>query len=88
MKISGYDFRNDISVHVVSEFIENAFDHCAIQAPGLPVAGQQAHSASSARRRAPLPAPRTTARALMANSMAPAGYRIRSMTEKDAYHAQ
>jgi len=41
MEISGYDFRNDVATHVVADYIERELDHYAIQAPALPVGGQQ-----------------------------------------------
>ena len=41
MEVNGYDFRNDVAVHAVADFIENEFHHYAIQAPGLPAAGHQ-----------------------------------------------
>ncbi len=40
MEISGYDFRENVAVHVVADYIEREHGYYAIQAPGLPVAGQ------------------------------------------------
>jgi len=41
MEVNGYDFRNDVVAHIVSDFIEKEFDHYAIMAPGLSVSGHQ-----------------------------------------------
>lgn len=41
MEVNGYDFRNDVAAHAVADFIENEFNHYAIQAPGLPAGGHQ-----------------------------------------------
>src|SRR5690606_18593586 len=41
MEINGYDFRNDVAIHVVADFIEQELGHYAMQAPSLPVGGQQ-----------------------------------------------
>lgn len=41
MEVNGYDFRNDVAVHIVADFIEQELGHYALQAPSLPVAGQQ-----------------------------------------------
>lgn len=39
MEITGYDFRENVAVHVMADFIEREFEHQAIQAPSLPTAG-------------------------------------------------
>lgn len=39
-EVTGYDFRENVAVHVVADAIEQRFGHYAIQAPGLPTAGQ------------------------------------------------
>ena len=39
IEVNGYDFRNDASVHMVADAIEQQFGHYAIQAPGLPTSG-------------------------------------------------
>ncbi|NUQ33924.1 MAG: hypothetical protein HUU29_03145 [Planctomycetaceae bacterium] len=39
MEITGYDFRENVAVHVMCDFIEREFGYQAIQAPSLPVAG-------------------------------------------------
>jgi epoxyqueuosine reductase QueG len=41
MEITGYDFRENIAVHAMADFIEREVGHCAIQAPSLPTAGHQ-----------------------------------------------
>jgi len=41
MEVNGYDFRNDVAIHIVADFIEKELDHYAMQAPSMPVAGQQ-----------------------------------------------
>ena len=41
IEVNGYDFRNDMIVHVVADFIEREFDHYAIMAPALSVSGHQ-----------------------------------------------
>ena len=41
MEVNGYDFRNDVVIHIVSNFIEKEFDHYAIMAPALSVSGHQ-----------------------------------------------
>lgn len=41
MEMNGYDFRNDMVIHVIADYIENEYDHYAIMAPGLPVSGHQ-----------------------------------------------
>ena len=37
MEVNGYDFRNDLIVQIVADFIEREFDHYAIMAPALSV---------------------------------------------------
>ena len=39
MEVNGYDFRNDLVVHIVADHIERELDHYAIQAPALSVSG-------------------------------------------------
>ncbi|ETW95845.1 MAG: hypothetical protein ETSY1_29015 [Candidatus Entotheonella factor] len=39
MEITGYDFRENVAVHVMCDYIENTFGYQAIQAPSLPTAG-------------------------------------------------
>ncbi len=39
MEITGYDFRENVAVHIMADFIEREFGHQAIQAPSLPTAG-------------------------------------------------
>ncbi|MCZ6504297.1 MAG: hypothetical protein O6945_17505 [Gammaproteobacteria bacterium] len=41
MEVNGYDFRNDLIVQIVADFIESEFDHYAIMAPALSVSGHQ-----------------------------------------------
>ena len=41
MEVNGYDFRNDLIVQIVADFIEREFDHYAIMAPALSVSGHQ-----------------------------------------------
>ena len=41
MEVNGYDFRNDVAVHIVADYIEQNLNHYAMQAPSLPVGGQQ-----------------------------------------------
>ena len=41
MEVNGYDFRNDVAVHVIADYIERQHDHYAMQAPSLPVGGSQ-----------------------------------------------
>jgi len=41
MEITGYDFRENVAIHVMSDFIEKDYGYQAIQAPSLPVAGHQ-----------------------------------------------
>ena len=41
MEVNGYDFRNDLIVQIVADFIEHEFDHYAIMAPALSVSGHQ-----------------------------------------------
>ena len=35
MEVNGYDFRNDLVIHILADFIEAELDHYAIQAPAL-----------------------------------------------------
>jgi epoxyqueuosine reductase QueG len=39
MEITGYDFRENVAIHVMSDYIEREFGYYAIQAPSLPTAG-------------------------------------------------
>ena len=39
MEITGYDFRENVAVHVMSDFIEREFGYYAVQGPSLPTAG-------------------------------------------------
>jgi hypothetical protein len=39
MEITGYDFRENVAIHVMCDYIENTFGYQAIQAPSLPTAG-------------------------------------------------
>ena len=39
MEITGYDFRENVAVHVMCDFIEKEYGYCALQAPSLPTAG-------------------------------------------------
>ncbi len=41
MEINGYDFRNDVSSHLVADMIERDFDHQAMQSPSLPTSGHE-----------------------------------------------
>ena len=41
MEVNGYDFRNDLIVQIVADFIEREYDHYAIMAPALSVSGHQ-----------------------------------------------
>jgi epoxyqueuosine reductase QueG len=41
MEVNGYDFRNDVIIHIVADHIERRLDHYAMQAPSMPVGGQQ-----------------------------------------------
>jgi len=42
MEINGYDFRKNVAIHVMSDFIEREYGYQAIQAASLPTAGHQA----------------------------------------------
>jgi len=39
MEITGYDFRENVAIHVMSDFIEQEYDFQAIQAGALPTGG-------------------------------------------------
>jgi epoxyqueuosine reductase QueG len=39
MEITGYDFRENVAIHVMSDYIEREFGYYAVQAPSLPTAG-------------------------------------------------
>ena len=39
MEITGYDFRENVAVHVMCDYIEHEYGYKAIQAPSLPTAG-------------------------------------------------
>ncbi len=39
MEITGYDFRENVAIHVMCDFIESACGYQAIQAPSLPTSG-------------------------------------------------
>ena len=39
MEVAGYDFREDVAVHVMAGYIEREHDYYAIHAPNLPTAG-------------------------------------------------
>ncbi len=39
MEITGYDFRENVAVHVMCDYIEREHGHRALQAPSLPTAG-------------------------------------------------
>jgi epoxyqueuosine reductase QueG len=39
MEITGYDFRENVAVHVMCDYIERELGHYAVQAPSLPTAG-------------------------------------------------
>ena len=39
MEITGYDFRENVAIHVMCDFIESACGYLAIQAPSLPTSG-------------------------------------------------
>jgi epoxyqueuosine reductase QueG len=39
MEITGYDFRENVAIHVMCDFIESTFGYKAVQAPSLPTAG-------------------------------------------------
>lgn len=39
MEITGYDFRENVAIHVMCDYIENTFGYQAIHAPSLPTAG-------------------------------------------------
>lgn len=39
MEITGYNFRENVAVHVMCDFIERQYDYQAVQAPSLPTAG-------------------------------------------------
>ena len=41
MEVNGYDFRNDLIVQILADYIEVEFDHYAIMAPALSVSGHQ-----------------------------------------------
>ena len=41
MEVNGYDFRNDLIVQIVADYIEKEFDHYAIMAPAISVSGHQ-----------------------------------------------
>src|SRR3990172_8445756 len=41
MEITGYDFRENVAIHVMSDFIEREYGYQAIQAASLPTAGHQ-----------------------------------------------
>ncbi|OGL25503.1 MAG: hypothetical protein A3G97_01565 [Candidatus Rokubacteria bacterium RIFCSPLOWO2_12_FULL_69_21] len=41
MEITGYDFRENIAVHAMADFIERELGYYAIQGPSLPTAGHQ-----------------------------------------------
>ncbi len=41
MEITGYDFRENVAVHGMCDFIESELDHMALQAPSLPTAGHR-----------------------------------------------
>jgi epoxyqueuosine reductase QueG len=39
MEITGYDFRENVAIHIMCDFIEREYGYQAIQAPSLPTAG-------------------------------------------------
>ena len=39
IEVGGYDFRENVAVHVMADFIEREYGYYVIQAPGLPTAG-------------------------------------------------
>ena len=39
MEITGYDFRENVAIHVMCDFIESEYGYRALQAPSLPTAG-------------------------------------------------
>lgn len=39
MEITGYDFRENVAIHVMCDYIEREFGYQAVQAPSLPTAG-------------------------------------------------
>jgi epoxyqueuosine reductase QueG len=39
MEITGYDFRENVAIHLMCDFIEREHRHAAVQAPSLPTAG-------------------------------------------------
>jgi epoxyqueuosine reductase QueG len=41
MEITGYDFRENVAVHVMCDFIEREYGYAALQAPVLPTAGHR-----------------------------------------------
>ncbi len=41
MEITGYDFRENVAIHVMADFIEREHGYQAIQAPSLPTAGHR-----------------------------------------------
>src|SRR3990172_618555 len=41
MEVTGYDFRENITLHAMADFIERELGYYAIQAPSLPTAGHQ-----------------------------------------------
>ncbi|MCP5114753.1 MAG: hypothetical protein GY953_28320 [bacterium] len=41
MEVAGYDFRENVAVHVMADFIEREYGYYAIQAPALSTAGHQ-----------------------------------------------
>ena len=41
MEITGYDFRENVAIHVMCDFIEREYGYAALQAPVLPTAGHR-----------------------------------------------
>lgn len=41
MEVAGYDFRDNVAVHVIADFIEREYGYYAIQAPAMSTAGHQ-----------------------------------------------
>ena len=50
MEITGYDLRENVAVHVMSDHIERQLGHYAIQAPSLSVHDRLLHPHVAARR--------------------------------------